>query len=1231
MTRSALLIIFMLLFVGLADTSSAAIQGNIPNPTGNTIIDQDTVWNSESYIYTGGSIIIGNTTKAINVTFKDCNNIAVERSILIGDGLTTFPVNFIIFNSTINWGSTDSELILEWVNKGNRGSILNISDSTFHKEVASYTETHPTTRALGLNLKSEMRSPYNLGYRLNTVQIQNTTFENMGRNAMRHPPSSVGKEGYYGAIQLTSNRMTTGFNYTPNSYLKNLTFWNCEVAIFDMYSTHSGFSHSLQSIENIYISAPPNVPQTENGYSSGGYGTLIGVMWFGGNQGYIRNLTTDTVGKPTQMPQPGTIIENATIYGNRQGFKSMSIFYPRITIKDSIFYDAIVDITGGAAHTRVINSDFHGGIVYPINNIKNITIDNCRFYGKKSLSASAILWVRTTESTITNNEFIDIDNAVGIDSYLSNTNYNSVYSDNLAKNFTGASIESGHYTGFWFKNLHNLSAVNNTFVTFAYPIFAINVQNSTFENTAISDVNNYGLVLTGSSNNIFKDLTITKTRLSSIRFSGSNSNNKFVNLLYDDITFGSTSSAFLPYYYSDIRVIGFTGVPVEDASISISNNVNTNYPSINIKGESKHSFVTGSDGKTPLPSVNQRNSIALLDFYQTRDQKTEMSYTFTVEKGGYSLSMAGIDPSSAWYREDPNTPTYTITAILPDEVTNGPSIIGFAPSEDNPFVPGSTKKFRVWADETLTSMNWYVDGSLVSSGSLGYNWNIQEGSHTIHFEGVNANGAVMQSWSISEEPEVPEEQEEPNIPVPESSGSGTSYTPSATSFTASMGSSTNFIVNTDEQFTSTHWYFDGAAVASGTTSYTQNWDASGSFTVRFDGADDLGTMTRTWNVVVTGSEYSAISVVPSASVVAPGETFSLDVYIDPKQPVTGAQLNLHYSTLASVTSVRDGGLFKTGGLSNTFQSGTIDNSAGVLRNVYSAIMGSGTVSTPGSMATVNMTAGASSGILELTLSNVVLSDAYSNPAPYDISYASVLVDTAPVFNTIPAISVEEESTLTFTVSATDADGDTLTYSGTSLPQGATFDASSKTFSWTPARGQAGTYTVGFDVTDGYLNDTATATITVTSLNSAPVITLFEPASGSEFEEGQVIGISVVAEDPEGEPLSYALTINGVQVSSSASYQWVTDYSCAGTHTIGVTVSDGNSQTSQTHTVTIMDVHPRWDVNMDGVVNILDITLVGQNYGNTYSEDLPRWDVNQDGIVNVQDLSIVAAHFGETVQ
>ena len=354
--------------------------------------------------------------------------------------------------------------------------------------------------------------------------------------------------------------------------------------------------------------------------------------------------------------------------------------------------------------------------------------------------------------------------------------------------------------------------------------------------------------------------------------------------------------------------------------------------------------VTDSNGHTALPgSDDPKNSIVLIDYVLTSDagtlKKESLTYTLNVNApSGQSVSLTGISPDPTWYREDPNIPTYTITAIVPDNSTSGPNIIGFAPSEDNPFVPGSTKKFRVWTDEILTNMNWYVDGVQASSGSLEYDWSILEGSHTINFEGANGNGAVIQSWSVTGRLQVPEDSK-----VPESSGSGTSYTPSATSFTASMGSSTTFSVDSEEQFTSTQWYFNGEPVASDTTSYTQNWDASGSFTVSFEGTTDLGTMTRTWNVVVSGSEYSAISIVPSASVVAPGETFSLDVYIDPKQPVTGAQLNLHYSTLASVTAVRDGGLFKVDGLTSTFQGGLIDNSAGVVRDVYSAITGSGKI------------------------------------------------------------------------------------------------------------------------------------------------------------------------------------------------------------------------------------------------------------------------------------------------
>ena len=51
-----------------------------------------------------------------------------------------------------------------------------------------------------------------------------------------------------------------------------------------------------------------------------------------------------------------------------------------------------------------------------------------------------------------------------------------------------------------------------------------------------------------------------------------------------------------------------------------------------------------------------------------------------------------------------------------------------------------------------------------------------------------------------------------------------------------------------------------------------------------------------------------------------------------------------------------------------------------------------------------------------------------------------------------------------------------------------------------------------------------------------------------------------------------------------------------------------------------------DVNTDGVVNIIDLTLVASNFGKTGQNAV---DVNGDGVVNIVDLTLVAGAFGNT--
>ncbi|MCY4553513.1 MAG: leucine-rich repeat domain-containing protein [Candidatus Poribacteria bacterium] len=59
---------------------------------------------------------------------------------------------------------------------------------------------------------------------------------------------------------------------------------------------------------------------------------------------------------------------------------------------------------------------------------------------------------------------------------------------------------------------------------------------------------------------------------------------------------------------------------------------------------------------------------------------------------------------------------------------------------------------------------------------------------------------------------------------------------------------------------------------------------------------------------------------------------------------------------------------------------------------------------------------------------------------------------------------------------------------------------------------------------------------------------------------------------------------------------------------------------------VIEVSP-YDVNKDGITNILDLILVGQNFGKTNPTNA-RADVNGDGAVNISDLVLVAGHLGE---
>jgi hypothetical protein len=105
------------------------------------------------------------------------------------------------------------------------------------------------------------------------------------------------------------------------------------------------------------------------------------------------------------------------------------------------------------------------------------------------------------------------------------------------------------------------------------------------------------------------------------------------------------------------------------------------------------------------------------------------------------------------------------------------------------------------------------------------------------------------------------------------------------------------------------------------------------------------------------------------------------------------------------------------------------------------------------------------------------------------------VNRAPFLSSIGNKTVNVGQTLQFTLSATDPDGDNLTYSASNLPAGATFDPQTATFSWTPSSSQVGNYpNVEFTVMDDgspMKLDFEDITITVDS-NHPPIIAPIGP-------------------------------------------------------------------------------------------------------------------------------------------
>ena len=117
-----------------------------------------------------------------------------------------------------------------------------------------------------------------------------------------------------------------------------------------------------------------------------------------------------------------------------------------------------------------------------------------------------------------------------------------------------------------------------------------------------------------------------------------------------------------------------------------------------------------------------------------------------------------------------------------------------------------------------------------------------------------------------------------------------------------------------------------------------------------------------------------VSISPTSQTVSPGQTFTVDISVEPTVLIAGAQFDLSFdSSLVTAVSVAEGDLFNQGGCNTYFVPGTIDNEAGTITGIVCVIITPGcAVLDPGILATITFVAGETAGTSPLQLSNVII-------------------------------------------------------------------------------------------------------------------------------------------------------------------------------------------------------------------------------------------------------------------
>jgi hypothetical protein len=224
------------------------------------------------------------------------------------------------------------------------------------------------------------------------------------------------------------------------------------------------------------------------------------------------------------------------------------------------------------------------------------------------------------------------------------------------------------------------------------------------------------------------------------------------------------------------------------------------------------------------------------------------------------------------------------------------------------------------------------------------------------------------------------------------------------------------------------------------------------------------------------------------------------------------------------------------------------------------------------------------------------------------------VNDAPVVDAIDSQTVAEDTDFVLTLSASDVDGDAVTFSA-SVDGNGSASVDGSTLTVTPATDYNGDITVTVSASDGSLAGTDSFTLTVTPVNDAPVV---DAIADQVIDEDALLTLTLSASDVDGDALTFSATNGNATITVDGSTLTVTpEANYNGDAEVTVNVTDGEYTSTTTFILTVTPVND---------APVLDALVDAETDEDTaYSVDLSSSDVDGDTVTYSASTSSGSVH------